>query len=173
MIDLQGRRYGSLKNYTFTLLSLSFTLKAAQALFYSTIPDRDKKNWTLHEMLPFAKMPPEKLCAWMTLCGSDIIALIASVKDLPYWLSCPIVSVPACPSTYLFAYFLLACLSVWLPTHLHTRVILFMQVRRDIIFLLVFLIAVMLLFPYLTFWKKSVAIALCTSIFLQLLSLKY
>lgn len=70
-------------------------------------------------------MSAEKLCAWMTLCGSDIIALIASVKDLLYWLSCPLVSMPACLSTYLFAYFLLACFSVWLSTRLHTRVILF------------------------------------------------
>lgn len=53
-------------------------------------------------MLPFAKMSTEKLLAWMPLCGSDIIALIASVKDLPYWLSCPVVSMPAClPIVYL------------------------------------------------------------------------
>lgn len=67
-------------------------------------------------MLPFAKMSTEKLCAWITLCGSDIIALIASVKDLPYWLSCPVVSMPACLSNLSVCLFS-TCLSLCLTAH--------------------------------------------------------
>ncbi len=81
---------------------------------------------------------------------------VTSIKHLRYWLSCPVLSLPACLSSCLFAYFLLACLSVCL----HTWVTLFMHIWLDIICILALLSAVMLLFPYLTFCKKPVTLAL-------------
>lgn len=59
---------------------------------------------------------------------------------LVYRLSCPALSRPACPSTFVFACFSPARLSVRLPVCLYTWLTLFMQVWLDIIYLLALLI---------------------------------